>query len=73
MMKLRITQGTLSRKHGADGQDLGFMVLFAGEYPASIDDSGELEIKIGEEQRAYLSLRKMEEKIEQGELVVIEA
>lgn len=73
IMKLRITHGTLSRKHGVDGKDAGFMVLFAGEYPGSICDSGELEIKISEEHCAYLSLRKVEEKILQGELVVIEA
>jgi len=30
IMKLRITHGTLSRKHGVDGKDAGFMVLFAG-------------------------------------------
>jgi hypothetical protein len=72
-MKLRITHGTISRKHGRDGKDVGFMVLFPGEYPGSICDSGDLEIKISEEHRAYLSLRKMEEKIMRGELVVIEA
>jgi hypothetical protein len=72
-MKLRITHGTISRKHGRDGKDVGFMVLFPGEYPRSICDSGDLEIKISEEHRAYLSLRKMEEKIMRGELVVIEA
>jgi hypothetical protein len=72
-MKLRITHGTLSRRHGRDGKDVGFMVLFPGEYPGSISDSGELEIKISEDRRTYLSLHKMEEKIIQGELVVIEA
>jgi hypothetical protein len=73
MMKLRITNGTISRKHGRDGKDIGFMVLFPGEYPGSISDNGELEIQISEEHRTYLSLRKMEEKIIRGELVVIKA
>lgn len=72
-MKLRITHGTLSRRHGRDGKDNGFMVLFPGEYPGAISHSGELEIKIDEGDSAYLSLPKMQEKINKGELVVIEA
>jgi hypothetical protein len=41
-MKVRVTKGTLSRKHGRGGQDIGFTVLFLGEYAGNLCDSGDL-------------------------------
>ena len=72
-MKVRVTKGTLSRKHGRDGQDIGFTVLFPGEYAGQLYDSGELEINISDGKYAYLSVLKVEEKVECGHIVVLEA
>lgn len=72
-MRIQINKGTLSRKHGRDGRDIGFTVLFPGEYAGSLDASGDLEINISDGKYAYLSLHKVEEKLVRGDLVVLEA
>ena len=72
-MKVLITKGTISRKHGKDGEDSGFTVLFPGEYAGSLDTTGELEINISDGKYTYLTLNKMQEKVERGDLVVLSA
>ena len=66
-----VTKGTISRKHGKYGDDIGFTILFPGEYAGSLDATGELEINISDGKYTYLSINKVEEKLECGDLVVL--
>ena len=72
-MKVLVTKGTISRKHGKHGEDIGFTILFPGEYAGSLDTTGELEINISDGKYAYLTLNKVQEKLECGDLVVLSA
>ena len=72
-MKVLVTRGTLSRKHGSDGKDIGFAVLFPGEYAGCLCVSGDLEINMSDGKYAYLSIRKVEEKLLRGDIVLLEA
>jgi len=72
-VRVLVTKGVISRKHGNHGEDIGFTILFPGEYVGSLGDSGELEINISDGNYTYLSLNKMEEKVAHGDLVVLEA
>ena len=72
-MKVLITKGTISRKHGKYGEDIGFTVLYPGEYAGSLDTTGELEINISDGKYTYLTLNKVQEKLERGDLVVLPA
>jgi hypothetical protein len=72
-VKVLVTKGTISRKHGKHGEDIGFTILFPGEYAGSLDTAGELEINISDGKYAYLTLNKVQEKLECGDLVVLSA
>ena len=72
-MKVRVTKGTLSCKHGRGSQDIGFTVLFPSEYAGNLCDSGDLEINVGDGKYVYLSLPRLEETVVRGDLVVLEA
>lgn len=72
-MKVLITKGIISRKHDKHGEDIGFTVLFPGEYAGSLDAAGELEINISDGKYTYLTLNKVQEKVVRGDLVVLSA
>lgn len=72
-MKVLITKGTISRKRDKHGEDIGFTVLYPGEYVGSLDTAGELEINISDGKYTYLTLNKVREKVERGDLLVLPA
>ena len=72
-MKVLVNKGTVSRKHDKHGEDIGFTILFPGEYAGSLRDSGELEINISDGNFTYLLLNKVEEKVARGDIVMLSA
>ena len=71
-MKVRVNKGFLSRQHDRHGCDVGFTVLFPGEYGAHISSFGELEITMENGKMTYLPLLKVEQKVVSGEMLVLE-
>lgn len=69
-MNIQVLKGFNARKRLSDGTDGGFAPLAVGTYTAKPTEDGYLAIKKSDGSLVYLSLSKLEEHINGGDLLL---